>query len=176
MKVVLARHLECSVSPGICYGRTDVSLSTNAIHHIPGVAAEISLHRISRVWTSPASRCRVLGEAVAITSRVPLHVDPCLSELDFGAWEGLPWNDLLRADLDRWADDPLTFSPPEGENGQALLDRVRQVHQAIRATGDDCAVISHGGPLKVLSALLRGVEPDLLAPQPAIGSITIIVC
>lgn len=176
MKVVLARHLECSVSSGICYGRTDVPLSENAIQDIPGVAAAISLHRISRVWTSPASRCRVLGDAVAMASRVPMQVDPRLSELNFGAWEGLPWNDVPRAVLDRWASDPLRFSPPEGESGQALLDRVSEVHQAIRATGDDCAVISHGGPLKVLSALLRRAEPDLLAPPPAIGSMTIIVC
>ena len=38
--------------------------------------------------------------------------------------------------------------------------------------GEDCIVIAHGGPLKLLAALLRGAAPDLLAPAPPLGSVT----
>ncbi len=37
-------------------------------------------------------------------------------------------------------------------------------------------MVSHGGPLKVLYALLVGRPIDLLAPAPAIGSVTFLTC
>ena len=35
-------------------------------------------------------------------------------------------------------------------------------------------MVSHGGPLKVLAALLRGQPVDLLAPTPAWGTVEIL--
>jgi alpha-ribazole phosphatase len=52
---------------------------------------------------------------------------------------------------------------------------VAAVHRAIVAAGEDAAIVSHGGPLKLLRALLRGGTPDLLAPAPAIGSVELVV-
>jgi alpha-ribazole phosphatase len=102
---------------------------------------------------------------------VELRVDARLHEIDFGAWEGQPWSAIPRDDLDRWAADPLAFAPPHGESGAALIARVQGFCAGLR---EDCVVVSHGGPLKILGALLRGQPVDLLAPPPAIGSVTVI--
>ncbi len=92
-------------------------------------------------------------------------------ELDFGAWEGQRWDDVPRAALDAWAADVWGFAPPRGESGGALVARVRAFHAELPA--GDHVVISHGGPLKVLAALVAGRSVDLLAPPPVTGSVTV---
>jgi alpha-ribazole phosphatase len=125
-----------------------------------------------RIWTSPAIRCRPLARFIAESMSAPLAADPRLLELDFGDWEGKPWDDVPRADLDRWAADPLAFHAPGGESGAQLIDRVQAFNEDICREGLDCVVVSHGGPLKVLIALLRREPIDLLATPPAMGAIT----
>jgi alpha-ribazole phosphatase len=139
------------------------------------IAADPAFAGCRRVWSSPARRCLAVAEAVATNLGCEPSIDPQLRELDFGAWEGLPWVDVARADLDRWAAAPLDFAPPGGETGKALLDRVAVFHRKLIGQNADTVVISHGGPLKLLAALLEGRLPDLLSPAPPIGSIQTIV-
>ena len=105
------------------------------------------------VWTSPARRCRDVAAALG-----PHRVDCRLQELDFGAWEDQAWDEL-------WG-----FRPPGGETGGELVARVQAFYGALPAGTH--VVISHGGPLKVLAALLRGECVDLAAPAPLPGSVT----
>jgi alpha-ribazole phosphatase len=174
MMVVLVRHMAVEVQPGTCYGRMDMPLRRDALDHVPSLAARICTHGIARVWTSPAARCRALADTIAALAATSPIIDPRLQELHFGAWEGVPWDMVPRSELDRWAATPLSFAPPGGESGQEFLDRVGGAHQAIYADGQDCVVVSHGGPLKVLAALFQGETPDLHARAPALGSVTVI--
>jgi alpha-ribazole phosphatase len=176
MRVVLLRHPAVAIRSGLCYGRLDVPLRPDALAALPETAARISSHQIARVWTSPASRCRLPATMLATVASVPLEVDARLRELDFGSWEGMAWDSVPRVALDPWAADPLGFAPPRGEAGWMLLRRVREVHHAIRQAGENCAVVSHGGPLRILAALLSGAEPDLLAAPPALGSVVVLTC
>ena len=99
------------------------------------------------------------------------RVDDRLQELDFGAWEGIAWDDVPRACLDRWAADPFGFAPPGGESGGSLVARVRDFATVL--TAGTHVVITHGGPLKVLAGLLAGTGPDLLLPAPVPGSVRV---
>jgi alpha-ribazole phosphatase len=166
MNLLLVRHPAPAIAPGICYGRLDIPLLPDPAGMAALVAA-IHSHRPVRVWTSPAIRCRAVADATGL----PLRVDPRLLELDFGAWEGVAWDDVPRTALDAWAADPQNFAPPGGECGAAVLARVAAVHRELLLAGEDVAVVSHGGPLKLLAALLRGETPDLLAPAPTLGSV-----
>jgi alpha-ribazole phosphatase len=166
-EIALIRHTAPLVAPGICYGRLDLALRDAA--DIAPIVGQLAAFLPARVCTSPARRCRELAYAI---SADPI-LDDRLRELDFGAWEGLPWDAIPRADLDRWAADPAGFAPPGGETGHALLSRVKSFHADLIATDVKKIVVSHGGPLKILQALLAGREPDLLAASPPLGSITI---
>jgi alpha-ribazole phosphatase len=168
VKIALVRHPSVSVAPGLCYGRRDLCLDADGLGAIPRMAA--SLRAFPTIWTSPARRCREVADAIGPAPRL----DERLLELDFGDWEGMAWNDVPRDMLDCWAAEPRHFAPPGGETGAALLARVRSFHRTINDEGRDCAVIAHGGPLKLLGALLRGQQPDLLAAAPLIGSIEIL--
>jgi alpha-ribazole phosphatase len=176
MIVLLVRHPAPDVPAGVCYGRLDLPLRADSLVLLPSLAAAIRAHGIATVRVSPAQRCRLLANAVVEPEHGSSLVDPRLQELDFGVWEGVAWDDVPREELGRWAADPLGFAPQGGESGAALLDRVRQAHQDIVTARENCVVIAHGGPLKILNALLRGEAPDLFATPPPFGSITPVVC
>jgi alpha-ribazole phosphatase len=169
MQVMLIRHpAVLVVAPGTCYGRRDLPLDPGAADDLARLRAVVAGFA-GTVRSSPARRCRAVAGAGAI-------IDARLRELDFGAWEGVAWDAVPRAALDLWAADPEGFAPPGGESGGALLARVAAVHADLRAAGADCLIVAHGGPLKLLAALLRGETPDLLAPAPPLGSVTRIAC
>lgn len=176
MNIALVRHPALQIAPGICYGRRDIRLSPEGIAALPGIAAGLAAFAAGAIWSSPAQRCAALADAIAATRGFPRAEDARLLELDFGDWEGQLWGRVPRAALDRWAADPLAFAPPGGESGAALVDRVRSFHALLVARGQDCVVVSHGGPLKVLAALLRGRVVDILAPAPALGSVEMVSC
>jgi alpha-ribazole phosphatase len=161
----LVRHPPPLIEPGICYGRLDIPIHPNA--DIAGLARDPVLTGSAVIWTSPARRCRGLSDRIADALAIPVIADPRLLELDFGAWEGKPWDEVPRAELDRWAADPLRFRAPGGESGEALIARVSTFFAGLE---QDCVVVSHGGPLRVLSALLRGQPVDLLSPPQALGA------
>jgi alpha-ribazole phosphatase len=170
MRIALIRHPAVAVAEGVCYGRTDVALSDSGRFAIPGIVAALSHFAASCVWTSPARRCVAVAEALGGTIRQ----DARLLELDFGAWEGMRWDDVPRDALDAWAAKPARFAPPGGENVAALLARVTGFAKMLRAEQRDCTVVTHGGVLKLLRPLLRGETPDPMAPAPAMGSVEII--
>jgi len=165
VRVVLVRHPAPLIEPGICYGRLDMPIHPSA--DVEGLARHPVLSGSTIVWTSPARRCRALAERIAGALSIPLIVDPRLLELDFGAWEGKPWDEVPRAELDRWAADPLTFRAPGGESGEELIARVTDFFAGL---GKGCVVVSHGGPLRILSALLSGEPIDLLSQPQALGT------
>lgn len=168
VKIVLLRHPRPAIAPGLCYGALDVALHPDL--DLPAILAPLAAFAGLPVWTSPQRRCREIAER--------LHPDPRrderLRELNFGDWEGQAWDDLPRAELDRWACNPAAFAPPHGESGAALIDRVRSVHTDLRRANTDTIIVSHGGPLRLLASLLRGDPPDLLAPAPAWGAAILI--
>ena len=170
MKIALVRHPAVAIAPGICYGRLDVPLSAQGRAALPGMTAALAGFAV--VQTSPAQRCASVAEALGGS----VLRDPRLLELDFGTWEGRAWDAVPRDELDRWAAAPGSFTPPGGECVADLVARVRSLHDDLLRDRRDCAVITHGGVLKVLGPLLRGRPVDLGAPAPALGSIEIISC
>jgi alpha-ribazole phosphatase len=173
MRVVLIRHLAPLVEPGTCYGRLDIAPDPAGEDQARAIARHPALSCATHVWTSPALRCRMLAEKIATTLPAPLTAEPRLMELDFGEWEGKPWDAVERGALDHWAASPLAFAPPGGETGAALIARVEEFYRLLRRYGRDSIVVSHGGPLKILFALLNGTTVDLFAPPPPPGSVNV---
>jgi alpha-ribazole phosphatase len=143
----LVRHPRPQVAPGICYGRLDVAAES----------AAAALDRLRAglppglpVWTSPLRRCLDLA--------VQLHpspaVDARLAEMDFGAWEGRPWDEVPRAELDAWAADVAGYAPPGGESPRQLQERVLEFVAGL-AVGE-AVLVTHGGVIRVLEAHVTG--------------------
>lgn len=163
--LVLIRHPETVLPPGICYGRLDVAVAPDA--DIAGIVGRLAGVPAFSVWSSPAARCGAVARGFSQAARF----DERLLELDFGEWEGKPWRDVPRQALDDWAAHPGSFAPPGGEGMASLVARVTAFHADIRRLPGPHVVVSHGGPLRVLGALARGRPVDLLAASPPFGSV-----
>ncbi|MBO1074191.1 histidine phosphatase family protein [Roseomonas marmotae] len=164
MTYALLRHLPTDIAPGLCYGRLD--LPPGAGGDTAAAMAGLAGFPATALFSSPARRCMALAGAVSAATGLPVIQDARLLELDFGAWEGQPWDAVPRAALDAWAADPWGFAPPGGESGAALVARLRDFQAELRP---GAIIVSHGGPLKVLAALIEGRPVDLLAPAPPMG-------
>jgi alpha-ribazole phosphatase len=177
--LALVRHTRADVSPGICYGRLDIAAVPDP-EAFSRICCEVGMVRPRRLLSSPARRCAVLAEAIATRLGLTVGWDDRLLELDFGDWEGRPWESVPRDQLDAWAADPLGFAPPGGERGAALVARTAAVFEDLAAQAGARgivahAIVAHAGPLRILKAFAIGrfndLAGDLVVPGPPLGSV-----
>ncbi|MEL6428954.1 MAG: histidine phosphatase family protein [Planctomycetota bacterium] len=164
-RVWLLRHGAVDSSQGT-YGNRDVPLSALGLQQTEDLAASIvRAEELRVVASSPLSRARALGEAIA--QRAPdarLIVDARLAELDRGDWQGLPhaeYQERWRAEGAAWWRDPLHWRGHGGETEADLADRgVRAVEDALLAAGGGTLVVTaHRQLVRATVAALIGIPP-----------------
>src|SRR4029453_18596439 len=90
----------------------------------------------------------------------PLTVHSGLTEVDFGEWEGLTFDEAAAGHPDlhrRWLADS-SLPTPGGESFDAVHERVR----AARHGGATIVVVSHVVPIKTLLRMALDAGPALL--------------
>jgi alpha-ribazole phosphatase len=162
--LTLVRHTRPNAPPSVCYGRTDLPAATGFEPEAARLAALLA--PADRVVSSPLRRCAALAEALAAHLRAPLTLDPRWRELDFGAWEGRPWDAIPRPELHAWAADLLHARPHGGESVAMLLARTRRALARCRAAPGRTLVVTHAGPIR---AALFATGAGAAAWQRAIG-------
>ena len=147
----LIRHPRPLGVAGICYGRLDIP-AENAIAEAARLRHELPSGL--PVWSSTLARCRALA---AELHRQP-RIDARLAEMNFGAWEGRPWDAIPRAELDAWAADVGGYAPPGGESPRDLQRRALEFVDGLDVP--EAIVVTHAGVIRVLLAHWRGLPPD----------------
>ena len=156
MRLILVRHPAPCIAPGICYGSSDIAVDpaalANALTALP-MQLPPDLGPDTIMYTSPLRRCAALARALALhLHAAPPLEDARLAEMDFGAWEGKPWDAIPRTEIDAWTNKLIDYAPGGGET-------VRQVATRIAAFIDDCKldaiVICHAGTIRLMSALAQ---------------------
>lgn len=189
----LIRHPRPLIEPGVCYGQLDVMAENPAttaerLHGElwPGLSSGFTL------WSSPLRRCRALAEILAemlsavpperqanaahspdssMASQLPVNFDARLMEMDFGDWEGRPWDLVPRSQLDAWAADVEGYAPPGGESPYQLRERVLEFVGGL-GNGEH-VLVTHAGVIRLLLAHVAAASiADSLCHTPAYGSLT----
>ena len=150
MDLILLRHTRPEGAEGTCYGRTDLSLDDSFVTEAARIAAD--LPAVTRILSSPLSRCRLLAQAVAAARDLPVDLDERLIEMDFGAWENTPWDAIPRAQLDDWAQDFMGARPHGGETVQARDDRANAALSDAARGPVPALVVTHAGVIKAAKA------------------------
>jgi alpha-ribazole phosphatase len=147
VRVFLIRHPPPLIEPGVCYGRLDVDCRDSG-----EIAADLRsrLPAGISVYSSPLRRA--LRLARELSPPAPVRVDPRLSEIDFGAWEGRRWDDIAREEIDAWAADVVGFTPPGGESVAALRARALDFAASLQS---DAAIVTHAGVMRALAGHWR---------------------
>ena len=118
------------------------------------------------IITSPRTRARSTARAVASLLGLMPEVDDAWRECDFGAFEGLSWDEVSArypAELQAWLND-RTVAPPGGESFVEVAARVTQAIESIVAgpTGRRILVVSHVTPIKVATILALNAPSSAL--------------
>jgi broad specificity phosphatase PhoE len=148
-------------------GARDVPLTTDGRLQAEAVAQAFAGTHLAAVYTSPLERARVCAELIAKPHRLEPRVEPDLSEMAFGAWEGLGHDELVREfprDAEVWARTPQLVTPPGGETLGAVAARIRAVVDRLIAAhaGESAVVVTHAVVTRLIVLAALGLGPERL--------------
>ena len=137
--LALARHGATAWTlAGRYQGRADPPLCPQGLAEAATLAEALRAHAIGQIVSSPLQRARQTAAILAASANLPAPAtDVNLSEISYGAWEGLTqpevksaWPGLLRA----WKHTPESVQFPGGDSLASLRQRVRAALAAWRPT------------------------------------------
>jgi alpha-ribazole phosphatase len=149
------RHPKPREVAGRCIGHTDVPVDPRKIkrlaHRIRRAARQQDLPRV--VWTSDLQRCLLVGRCLDQWGWRH-QVDVRLSEMNFGAWDGLAWSEIGVEAVDAWCADFAVHAPGGGESVSQVLSRCYDVCGEFSAVQKPVCVVGHAGWISALNWLL----------------------
>lgn len=155
-RIGLLRHGAVDAAPAL-YGRSDPPLSQEGYQAFARLFAAPRLPW-DRILCSPRLRCRQVAEPLAEQFQLPLAIWPELAEMDFGRWDGVPYDELVAQwpHLERFWSDPLRYPLPEGERLADFHDRVCQAWERVMALSvqESILLVTHGGVIRLILAQL----------------------
>ena len=162
MKLFLIRHGQTDWNIlGKYQGQTDIPLSAEGVRQAERLAQHFPADALDVIYTSDLQRAVMTAERLAKKFSTPVKAEKALRELDFGAWEGLTYQEIAQ----RWPQEvehlfgaPEKLQIPKGETFLTLQQRAMAKINEIREENDgkNVAVVAHGAIAKaILTALLH---------------------
>ena len=111
---------------------------------------ELAGRELVAVYCGAEPTARETARQVAERAEVRLRQLPGLEEVDVGLWEGLTYAQVegrFPKIYRRWADDPASVCPPEGEYLDAAAERLQQALERITRKHKGGAVAVVLGPI-----------------------------
>ncbi|HEX5431526.1 MAG TPA: alpha-ribazole phosphatase, partial [Bryobacteraceae bacterium] len=140
-----------------CYGSLDVGLSETGRAQMAQVAEYLKTEPVAAIYTSPRSRALESARILAAVPSCPIEIVADLREIDFGDFEGLPYDEIAARYPDiyrQWMEKPTEVRFPNGEIFSEMRDRVLRAFETIQRErkGQTVAIVSHGGVNRILIA------------------------
>jgi len=117
----------------------------------------------SAIYSSPSRRA-VESTALRSIDTPAAAVDERLREIDFGAFEGLTYDEISTRypqKYDQWMTRPTDVVFPDGESFATMAARVREALEQIRRkhSGETVVTVSHGGVNRVALSEALDLDP-----------------
>jgi broad specificity phosphatase PhoE len=147
-----------------------VPLSDEGREQARRLAGSLLDDRFDAIYASDLSRALETARIVAEPHGLQVTTDPRLREFDFGAWEGLTWDEIVST-RPHLRSNALTaaslYAPDEGETFAVVCERVRSFFdELLQQPARHVAVVMHAGPLHAAFAVL-GLPADGIRFAPA---------
>ncbi|MCI4664692.1 MAG: histidine phosphatase family protein [Neomegalonema sp.] len=108
--------------------------------------------------TSDLSRSIDTADAIGRRTWLRREPDAAFREQNFGAWEGLSYDEPEGAE--QFWRDPAAAAPPEGESFAALCARVATpIMEISRGDDDEIVAVAHAGVIRAALALALTLPP-----------------
>jgi len=152
------RHMPTGFSDRFC-GSTDIDppLNDTAIRSLRADLPE------ANVWlSSPLRRCRKTAAALTaeMGKKISISVHSAFREQDFGAWEGVAYDQpAVRNNTEFWA-NPADVAPPDGESFAELTMRVQHEIKSLNSARCGTIVaVAHAGTIRAALSLALSIPP-----------------
>ena len=165
--LTLVRHTRPAIGDGICYGALDLEVADTFESEASIVLANLA--RPDVLISSPLQRCQRLAASIADAFDLSIITDERVREMDFGSWEGVPWDDIDRSTIDQWSDDFYQARPHGGESVAQLVTRVQSALNDYREAGRHHLIVCHAGVIK--AAVSTGRSASDFSTEVAFGGI-----
>ena len=172
--IILCRHgntFTNDQTPVMCGARTDLPLTPEGVTQ--GVRLGQYLRDVleftpSKIISGPLLRTRQTAEAIGYG--LPVQIDPRLTEIDYGKWEGLSHEQIIAAGdgpaLTAWENEG--GPPPEEIGWQPALPKLLCELEGILADLEDgTLVVTSNGILRLIYQLLTHQAPG---PKAKVGT------
>jgi len=143
------------------------------------LARYIAAWNPTALHSSPRLRARVVADAAGALCGVPVHVDADLAEIDFGAAEGLTFEEAKAAgvDIDLLNGPPESAPFRDGETWRSFSSRIDAAAERIEHCGARIAVVAHGGVVRELISHWLGLPDNagwrFAVPNASVATITL---
>lgn len=160
-RLILVRHGEAEGNiTRRFHGQHDSALTENGLRQIACLRNRFADIPLDAIYSSDLRRARMTAEAVLGDRPLKLIFDQRLREINGGAWEDRPWDDLavyFKESFANWNDNPHLLQIPEGESMQQVADRMQKSIEDILSSnsGKVVAAASHGTAIKAWMSLFR---------------------
>lgn len=115
---------------------------------------------LQRAYKTAEKICQVKEKAHS--DKLELIKKKDLREMDFGNWEGLTYQDIVRKYpqiIEKWSQDPTSVDPDEGESLAEFQTRIVKIFNEIimKEMKENILIVTHGGVIRVYLAYLLGM-------------------
>ena len=180
IEVLIARHPQVVANLEGRFVGTGESAFTELGHRqCAELAAYIAAWGPTSVHTSPRTRAHAVAQSAAAFAGVDLVVDEDLAEIDFGAAEGLTYDEAMAAGvtIDLLQGPPESRPFHDGETWRAFAARIADAAVGIESHGPRIAVVAHGGVVRALLAHWLGLPESaawrFAVPNASVATITL---
>ena len=160
--ITLVRHGKVA-GPAALYGHTDIALSADGYRDL--LNRLNSLHAqtpINKLISSPRLRCLQVAQEFSVQHQIPLHTEENLQEMDFGIWDGIPFDELGDEwkNIEAFWESPHSMQPPEGESLTDFAARVINSWESLirNTNAGHQIIVCHGGVIRIIIAHLLQID------------------
>ncbi len=147
----IIRHTTPDITPGICYGISDLDVNGNFSDESSKIKHILKDVNPDLIYSSPLQRCSKLAQV--LFAHLSVKYDKNLMEMNFGEWEMKKWSSINKTDLDNWSSDFMNISPPKGESFSQLYNRTLISFENIQTLAKDnsnTVLVTHSGVIRCL--------------------------
>ncbi|MGD9580887.1 MAG: histidine phosphatase family protein [Vampirovibrionia bacterium] len=160
MELILVRHGETKgKSSERLYGSTDIELSEIGCMQMKLAGDALKDLSFDRILTSPLSRS-INGAKLVTNKQNSSTIIEDFTEIDFGLWEGLTFEEVKQKDPDNyaeWKKGDLEFTFPSGDSKKTFFNRIaKTAKKELNDYNGSTLAVLHKGVIKGIIAELTG--------------------
>lgn len=134
---------------------SDIDINPLGLKQAEALSERLKDVPFSAVYSSPLKRAVHTAEVLARPHGLSVNIINELRERNYGEWEGLSVreiNERFPGSFERYEDDPASYSPPNGESGFEVGERVLPAVASIAERHPDCsmALVAHEATNRIL--------------------------